>query len=343
MDLMNQGWTYRDRITAQSAGQSVLAYYTHRYQHSSAAQWQARIEQGQIVLNEQPTSPDTVLQANQTLLYHRLPWAEPKVPLGFEVLYEDEAFWAIAKPSGLPVLPGGKFLQHTLLHQLKQRYPNQHPVPLHRLGRGTSGVMLIAKSQRARGILSAQFRQRSLTKTYRTLIGPAPALPTHFTCTDFIGKVPYPRLGYLYARVAPAHPSAKAARSDGEILQRRADATLLQVSITTGRPHQIRIHMAAQGYPLLGDPLYKAGGIPRTLLDDVTDSSADGTADDVTDSSADGTADGVINSSPDGVTDAIPSDCGYHLHAHRIRLVHPHNGKTLCIEAPLPECLEVSD
>ncbi|MEM6451523.1 MAG: RluA family pseudouridine synthase [Cyanobacteria bacterium P01_D01_bin.105] len=303
---INQGWTYRDRITPSSAGQSVLGYYTHCYPHSSAEQWQARIEQGQILLDNQPTQPQALLRVNQTLSYRRLPWAEPEVPLTFEVLYEDEAFWAIAKPAGLPVLPGGKFLQHTLLHQLRVRYPTENPVPLHRLGRGTSGVMLVAKSQQARRGLSEQFRARALTKTYRTLIPLAPQLPHHFTCTNAIGKIPYPHLGTLYACVAPESPTAKPARSECEVLQHHANATLLQVNITTGRPHQIRIHLAAQGYPLLGDPLYQRGGLPHPAAT------------------------------------ATPSDCGYHLHAHRIRLMHPHNGKTLCIEAPLPVCLQHS-
>jgi len=302
----NQGWVYRDRITPTSAGQSVLSYYAYRYRHSDPEQWQARIEQGQIRLDDRLTQPHAVLQANQILSYHRLPWAEPDVPLAFEVLYEDEAFWAIAKPSGLPVLPGGKFLQHTLLHQLRARYPQETPVPLHRLGRGTSGVMLVAKSQQARQALAKQFRVRSLTKTYRTLIAPAPELSDRFVCTAAIGKIPYPQLGYLYACVEADHPTAKAARSDCKVLQRRANATLLAVTIPTGRPHQIRIHLAAQGYPLLGDPLYRAGGVPNL------------------------------------VADAIPSDCGYCLHAYRIRLVHPHTGKTLCIEAPLPESLKIS-
>jgi 23S rRNA pseudouridine1911/1915/1917 synthase len=67
------------------------------------------------------------------------------VPLEWSVLYEDDDLMAIAKPSGLPVLPGGNFLTHTLLHQLKLRYPDNPPIPVHRLGRGTSGVMVLGQ------------------------------------------------------------------------------------------------------------------------------------------------------------------------------------------------------
>lgn len=293
---MNQGWTYRDKIGPQGIGQTLLDYYCQRYRHSERAQWQARIEQGQILLDGQRADPLTRLTAGQQLTYHRPPWQEPAVPLVFEVLYEDEHLWAIAKPSGLPVLPGGGFLQHTLLHQLRLCFPQAHPVPVHRLGRGTSGVMLVAKSPRARGQLARQFREQQLEKRYRALIGPCDTLADEFSCTYEIGKVPYPRLGYVYGHV----PGGLPARSEGRILQRDREGTLVEVKIATGRPHQIRIHLAAAGFPLLGDPLYPAGGVPR----------ADG--------------------------NAIPSDCGYWLHAHQLRFIHPQSGKTVRVVAPLP-------
>ncbi|MGB3300751.1 MAG: RluA family pseudouridine synthase [Phormidesmis sp.] len=302
---MNQGWTYFDRVQPAAAGQTVLNYYTAHYRHSTRTQWQQRIARGQVLLDGRPVSEQTPLSQNQRLSYRRAPWQEPAAELNFEVLYEDEELWAIAKPSGLPVLPGGGFLEHTLLHQMRRRYPTEKPVPVHRLGRGTSGVMLVAKSQAARERLSKQFRVRSLSKIYRALIiGPASVneLADSFTCTYPIGKIAYPPLGQLYAH----SPSGQAARSDGTVLQRRLTSTLVEVSITTGRPHQIRIHLAAAGYPLWGDPLYAPGGFPI--------------------------AGGA----------AMPGDCGYHLHAHRLRLSHPRTGKTLSIVAAPPAILKTA-
>lgn len=278
---------YCDRITADHLGRvlpapvTVLDYYTDRYRHSDRTTWQRRIEAGQVLLNDRPAQADEILTPGQRLSYHRPPWAEPPVPLDIATVYEDDVLLAIHKPSGLPVLPGGNFLQHTLLWQLRQRYPTA--VPIHRLGRGTSGIMLIAKTKAARAHLSQQLRQRRLGKTYRALIGPADTLADRFTITAPIGKLPYPRLGYVYG----AHPAGLEAHSDCTIVQRRSDATLLEVTILTGRPHQIRIHLATVGYPLLGDPLYVPGGQPR----------ADGRA--------------------------IPSDCGYWLHAQRLSFIHP--------------------
>jgi hypothetical protein len=126
--------------------------------------------------------------------------------LDFVTIYEDTDLMIIAKPSGLPVLPGGGFLQNTLLYQLQQRYPQEMPVPIHRLGRGTSGLMLIARSSLAKSKLSQQMRDRQITKIYRALIGPS-ELPTEFTINQAIVKIPHPILGYLYG--AYGNPALK--------------------------------------------------------------------------------------------------------------------------------------
>lgn len=312
---MNQGWVYSDRITPLDAGCSVLDFYTTRYRHSTRAEWRDRIVSGQIRQQGNPVTPDDRLQIGQTLSYHRPPWAEPVVPLGFEVLYEDRDLMAIAKPSGLPVLPGGNFLTHTLLHQLKLRYPDNTPVPVHRLGRGTSGVMVLGRSPLARSTLSRQLRDSTATahdpqaphpirKTYRALIG-ASDLPNAFTLTTPIGKVDHPVLGYVYA----ASPNGLPAYSEGRVVHRTADSTLVEVTIRTGRPHQIRIHLAAAGFPLIGDPLYAVGGSPLP-----------------------------IESSVDGIP--VPGDIGYHLHAHRLELSHPRTNEPLVFESSLSSVLQ---
>ncbi|NJL21335.1 MAG: RNA pseudouridine synthase, partial [Leptolyngbyaceae cyanobacterium SM1_3_5] len=145
MSELNRGWIYRDRITAQTAGLTVLEFYSQRYLHSIESEWQARIESGQIRLDDRPTTATTRLKAGQELQYHRPPWIEPPVPT-FAIAYEDADLLVVNKPAGLPVLPGGGFVEHTLLGQLRQRYPDELPAPIHRLGRGTSGLMLLARS-----------------------------------------------------------------------------------------------------------------------------------------------------------------------------------------------------
>jgi len=301
---MNQGWTYHDHVNARHAGLTVLAYYAQRYKHSSSAAWRDRILAGQITVDGQTPQPETVLRSGQQLAYQRPPWTEPTVPLNFDILYQDDDLWAIAKPAGLPVLPGGQFLEHTLLRQLQHQFPSEDLVPLHRLGRGTSGVMVLARSPLARSSLSQQWRDRQVHKVYRALIGPGD-YEDCFTVRVAIGRLPHPILGHVYG----ATPSGQFAQSECQVLRRSVDHTLLAVTILTGRPHQIRIHLAAIGYPLLDDPLYKPGGTPH--LQAIT-----------------------LDAHPS--QNPVPGDCGYHLHAHQIGFSHPRTGKWLAITCPPP-------
>ncbi|SRR5579883_1493028 len=295
---MNSGWIYREHVPRTADGLTVLDYYTQRYQHSSRAEWQSRIQAGQVLLSGVTTTIATRLVSGQELAYHRPPWQEPAVPLTFAVLHEDPDVLVVAKPAGLPVLPGGGFLEHTLLWQLQQRYPQDTPIPIHRLGRGTSGLLLLARSPAVRAYLSQQMRGHHIRKTYRALVQ-GTAMRDHFTITQPIGKQPYPVLGYVYG----AHPEGAFAQSECKVLRRRADTTVLEVSILTGRPHQIRIHLATAGYPLVGDPLYTIGGRPIAPP-----------------------AQGKL---------PVPGDCGYHLHAERLTLTQ-RSGAPLTVVCPPP-------
>jgi 23S rRNA pseudouridine1911/1915/1917 synthase len=298
---LNQGWCYEEVVTKSASGKSILDYYSDRYSHSTREEWLARIVAGDVQVNNNSVAPDWQLIIGQKLCYYRSPWQEPDVPLAFTTLYEDEDLWVIDKPSGLPVLPGAGFLEHTVLGQLRLRIATETPTPIHRLGRGTSGCLLLARSALAKSNLSQQLRDRQLEKIYRTLIGPTPdSMPIQGTITTPIGKISYPQLGYLYAATA----DGLAAESSYQIVNRSAEFTWVDVTIATGRPHQIRIHMASIGYPLVDDPLYGIGGVPMA-------------------------------------TDAVPGDCGYSLHARQLGFRHPRSGDWMTIEAPIPGPLQI--
>ena len=137
-----------------------------------------------------------------------------------------------------------------------------------------------------------------IRKQYQAL-GSGIATQDSYDIQNAIGPQPHPRLGQVHA----ACSTGKFARSLVRPLQRRANTTVFEVDLLTGRPHQIRIHLACIGHPLEGDPLYAAGGQPR------------------------------INQP------GLPGDSGYWLHARRLVFEHPVSGERLELSAPLPEIL----
>lgn len=296
----NGGWRYVSPIGEREAGQSTLAYLTSAYPHSDEALWQERLEAGEVEVDGRTASGHEPLRPGQVVVWNRPPWAEPPAPLEFEVLRADEHVAVVSKPSGLPTLPGAGFLEHTLLWQVRRRFPGA--TPLHRLGRGTSGLVLFALSSVAASALAQAWRQGEVYKGYRALsVGWAEQ--EFYEIRVPIGPVAHPRLGSVHG----ASPGGKASHSRAQVLERRSGGgqptTLFEVDLRTGRPHQIRIHLAAVGLPLLGDPLYAPGGLPKADLP------------------------------------GLPGDLGYHLCASDLRFQHPLTGEPWAIRAPLPPLL----
>ena len=255
----NGGWVYLDVVDARAHGWKAVEFYARRYPHSSEGQWRRRLEEGRIRGPHGPLDAGDRLRRGQRLEYHRPSWNEPPAPRRFSVIRDDGDLLAVAKPPGLQVLPGADFLENTLLHAVRERFEGS-PAPVHRLGRGTSGIVLFARSETARRGLASAFEDRRVHKLYRALVQGLD-MDDRFTVETPIGPVPHahPR------RVFAARPGGRPALSRVRVVERRPSdgATLVEVEIPTGRPHQIRIHLAAAGFPLVGEPLYAAGGRPR--------------------------------------------------------------------------------
>lgn len=131
----NNGCDYSEQLGADADNRTVLEYLSRRYRHSSEAEWAARIASGQVFIDGRPALPGTLLRSGSELVWKRPPWIEPDAPGSFSVLYEDEDLLAVAKPAGLPTLPGANYLQSTLLYLVRSYAPDA--APLHRLGRWT--------------------------------------------------------------------------------------------------------------------------------------------------------------------------------------------------------------
>lgn len=286
---MNGGWAYAETIGPRAAGATVLHHLAGSYRHSTASTWAERIEAGQVRVDGVVAVATMRLRAGQRLVWHRPPWQEPAVPLGYAVLSVDDDLLAVAKPAGLPTAPAGGYLAHTLLWCVRARHPVATPV--HRLGRGTSGIVLFARSVWARRTLAAAWRDGAVERVYRARVDGTPA--EGFTVDAPIGRVHHPVLGTVHAATPHGRPACTTVRPVG--------TSLVEVTIATGRPHQIRIHLAFAGHPLAGDPLYGPGGVPRTQ--------------------------------------ALPGEGGYALHATRLTFPHPRSGRPTTVECAPPALL----
>ena len=253
---LNGGCTYREQLGSEANAITVLDYLADRYRHSSRAEWSARIGAGRVVVDDRPVAEGDPLRSGQWLSWYRPPWREPHAPRSFAVLYDRGGVVAVAKPAGLPTLPGADFYESTLLRQLA-RYDSDL-IPMHRLGRWTSGIVLCARDKKSRAELAEQFANRTIRKRYRALASGNPK-EDQFVIRTPIGPVPHPTLGTVHGALI----TGKSAESRVRVLRRDGSQFLCDVNILSGRPHQIRIHLAAAGHPLCGDPLYAAGGCPR--------------------------------------------------------------------------------
>lgn len=291
--MLNRGYAYTTVISRECHGQNLLLHLAGLYTHSTAQAWQENLNNGEVTLDGVPATGSEAVTSGQTLVWNRPPWTEPDSPQHFEVLFEDAHMLAVSKPSGLPTIPGGGFLENTLLRLVQKRIPEANPV--HRLGRGTSGIVLFAKTSEAASKLCAHWNTPKVQKVYRALAQNVAQHDTYEILTR-IGLVPHPRIGSVWA----AHRSGKPSRSLAKVISRGSSTTTFEVSLYSGRPHQIRIHLASIGHPLLGDPLYGLAGQPLENLP------------------------------------GLPGDGGYLLHAQFLTFEHPITGGQISLQAGLP-------
>ncbi|WP_320675546.1 RluA family pseudouridine synthase [Prochlorococcus sp. MIT 1300] len=276
---MNNGWAYSYIVKPVDSGSRVVYLLAKRYGHSSVDEWQGRLDAGEILLNDIVLRQDKIIVVGDNIVWERPPWEEPSIPHKWEVVFDNDDLLVINKPSGLPVMAGGGYLQHTLTTLLKKEAVTKKkllfPAPVHRLGRFTSGLIICARKPETRALLSAIFRRsttqsNSIKKVYRalTMINKNLVPGKILELNQPIAENSHPLIGKIWGPPMKESKDYKKdfkgrllkASSHIKLIERREDADLLEITIKTGRPHQIRIHLAMLGSPLIGDPLYKSHG-----------------------------------------------------------------------------------
>lgn len=178
-------------------------------------------------------------------------------PVDFEVIYEDESLLVISKPPGLVVHPAAGHASGTLVNGLLYRFgdlpglDNNRPGIVHRLDKDTSGIMLVARTEKVQRLLSEAFKNRQVHKTYHALLLRRPQ--------DMEGRIvaPIGRHPVNRKKMAIRHSSGRYAATRWQVLEPFANGQCLaEITIETGRTHQIRVHMSSLGAPVAGDVLY---------------------------------------------------------------------------------------
>jgi 23S rRNA pseudouridine1911/1915/1917 synthase len=295
-------------VESSRAGHRLDQVAAEVFPEFSRARLQVWIREGALTVDGTPGRPAQRLVGGEQLKLDAKPEVEVDVaPQAIElnVIHIDDAILVIDKPAGLVVHPAAGNPDGTLQNALLFHDPDLDSVPrsgiVHRLDKDTSGVMVVARTLQAHAALVRQLQDRSMSRIYQAIVHGA--TPPHGTVTAAIGR--HPRQRQKMAVVARGKPAV----SHFRVLEAFGHFTHVEVSLESGRTHQIRVHMQHLGYPLVGDPAYGKRLPKKTRL-------------------------------PPELHTRIETFPRQALHARFLRLDHPVSGQRVAFEAPLPTDLE---
>ena len=250
-------------VSGEHKGQRLDQAATRLFPGYSRSRLQTWIRDGKLTLNGKPARTRDKLFGGETLILtaeveNQGQWTAEDIPL--DIIHEDESLIVINKPVGLVVHPAAGNRAGTLLNGLLFHCDALNKVPragiVHRLDKDTSGLMVVAKTLASHASLVEQLREKTVKRIYQAIV--FGLVTAGGTVDEPLGRHPVHRT----KRAVTHHGTdARDAVTHYRILDKYRSHTLLQCSLETGRTHQIRVHMAFIGYPLVGDPVY--GGRPR--------------------------------------------------------------------------------
>lgn len=262
----NQRWV---SIPQRCAGLPLLDALQDFYPGYSREQWQQAIDNGDILLpaaskrqfDTLPVNADQIVRDGQRFLQTLRGYTEPPINSNVSLVHEDQAIVVIDKCAPLPIHPSGRFNRNTLEGILEVAYFPEMLRPAHRLDANTTGLVVFARKQAYAKILQSQFTAGTVKKMYLATVHGHPSWDSN-DCDLAISKEP------IHGGSRSIDPDGQAALTRFRVRERLPDGrAIIEAIPETGRTHQIRLHLAALGFPIENDPLYLSGGGAREQPD----------------------------------------------------------------------------
>lgn len=243
------------KVPVHAAAMGVVAYLAQRFTYLEAAAWQELVENGRITCNGRTCNPTTLIHPGDTITCD-LPDVPvpPEVNLNYTIVYEDDWLLGIDKPGHLRVHSQGKFVTANLIYHLRTQHQPPYPEAelVNRLDADTSGVVLIARNKEVKRALSVQFAAGEVEKVYVAVVQGIPQ-PLTGSIDQPIGRVTGSRLRHRYGVMEGGKTAVTYYQTLATYGNHHA---LLELHPQTGRTHQLRVHLATIGHPIVGDALY---------------------------------------------------------------------------------------
>ena len=303
-------------VPAEAAGRRLDVFVTSQLKRTSRTRAQHIIEAGAYDPEGRRLRPNDRVHEGDRILLWREPFEEPGEMPALGLIYEDEHLLVIDKPPLVAVHPTARYHHHTVIKRLRVERPDEFLALVHRIDRETSGLLLVARSIEAERAFKRMLEDRTLRASSSSPIGKTYLAITRGVPTGSVVSLPLeldPTNSLRVKMRIATLGSGLAATTGIEVTGERAGHALVRCELHTGRQHQIRVHLAALGCPVVGDKLY--GPDERLLA-----RSADG---ELTDE--------------DRELLVLPRHA---LHAHRYTLTHPLTGAALDLVSPLPADLQ---
>ncbi|WP_423454130.1 pseudouridine synthase [Ottowia sp. VDI28] len=230
---------------------TVLEFLAARLPVLSPDDWAARLAAGDVLGDDgKPVAATAACRAGQRLHYYRYLPDEPEAPQSEAIVFQDEWLVVADKPHFMPVTPSGRFLHRSLLVRLKRRLGLAHLSPIHRIDRETAGLVAFAVQPATRAAYQGLFRERAVEKMYEAIAPYRPELALPCTRDSRIEAEPE---RFFLSHEAPGQPNS---HTRIELAAVRGALAHYKLYPLTGQRHQLRIHMAALGVPIMGDSFY---------------------------------------------------------------------------------------